>query len=188
MGPGDDPADEAFQFATDPRTLHAYCPRCGLPLAFGRRGGREHPWCTSCGYILYRNPAVGVAVVVRDTDGGVLMGRRATGRYAGLWCIPCGYVEWDEDVRAAGRREFREETGLEVTIGEVIAVHSNFHDREKQTVGIWFSGEVVGGALEPDPAELTDVAYVDPATPPPLAFPTDALVLAQLAAEIAVGG
>ena len=170
-------------FATDPRTLHAFCPRCGRPLAFGRRGGREHPWCTSCGYVRYRNPAVGVAVVVRDGAGRVLMGRRATGQYAGLWCIPCGYLEWDEEVRAAARREFREETGLDVAILEVVAVHSNFHDREKQTVGIWFAGDIVGGDLQPDGSELTDVAFADPGSPPPLAFPTDGLVLLQLARE-----
>ena len=183
MHPEDEEPAEQPAFATDPRTLHAYCPRCGVALAFGRRGGREHPWCTSCGYVRYRNPAVGVAVVLRDSEGRVLLGRRATGAYAGLWCIPCGYVEWDEDVRAAARREFREETGLDVQTGEVVAVHSNFHDREKQTVGVWFAGEVVGGVLQPDPSELIAVAYFDPALPPPLAFPTDALVLRQLAGE-----
>jgi hypothetical protein len=26
-------------------------------------------------------------------------GERARGDWAGLWCIPCGYVEWHEDIR-----------------------------------------------------------------------------------------
>jgi len=52
--------------------------------------------CPSCRRIAYRNPAVGVAVVLRDANT-VLLGRRARGLYAGLWCVPCGYVEWDED-------------------------------------------------------------------------------------------
>jgi ADP-ribose pyrophosphatase YjhB (NUDIX family) len=124
---------------------------------------------------------VGVAVIIRDEAGWVLMGRRAQGRYAGLWCIPCGRLEWDEDVREAAVREFLEETGLEVELTGVAAVHSNFHDRERQTVGIWFDGQVAGGHLYPADGELSELDYFDPAAPPPLAFPTDAIVLRELA-------
>jgi ADP-ribose pyrophosphatase YjhB (NUDIX family) len=124
---------------------------------------------------------VGVAVIIRDESGRVLMGKRAQGRYGGFWCIPCGRLEWDEDVREAAVREFLEETGLEVELTGVVAVHSNFHDRERQTVGIWFGGQVTGGYLHPADGELSEIGYFDPAVPPPLAFPTDALVLRQLA-------
>ena len=143
----------------------------------------ERPVCPSCGYVVYRNPAVGVAVVLRDEDGRVLMGKRASGVYEGLWCIPCGYVEWDEDVRDAARREFLEETGLEVELGDIVAVHSNFHLRDKQTVGIWFEGRVIGGVMHPVDGEFTELQFCEPVAPPPLAFPTDGLVLAQLAQQ-----
>ena len=49
-----------------------------------------------------RYPTVGVAVILRDAQGRVLMGRRAQGRYAGLWCIPCGRLEWDEGPTGVG--------------------------------------------------------------------------------------
>jgi len=153
-----------------------YCPECGGELHHD--GAR--PRC-ACGFVRYRNPAVGVAVVLRDGEGRVLLGRRAKGDYAGLWCIPCGYVEWDEDVRDAARREFLEETGLEVGLGGIVAVHSNFHNPKQHTVGIWFEGTVTGGRLHPADGDLTELAYFDPAAPSPLAFPTDALVLEQLA-------
>jgi 8-oxo-dGTP diphosphatase len=130
-----------------------------------------------------RYPTVGVAVIIRDDTGRVLMGRRAHGRYAGLWCIPCGRLEWDEDVRDGAIREFLEETGLEVRITGIAAVHSNFHDRDRQTVGIWFEGEVIAGHPHPADGEFSELAWFEPGTPPELAFPTDELVLTDLAAQ-----
>jgi ADP-ribose pyrophosphatase YjhB (NUDIX family) len=160
-----------------------YCPDCGRRLGPVLRRGSERMACPECGFVRYRNPAVGVAIIIRDGNGRVLMGRRATGVYEGLWCIPCGYVEWDEHVRDAAVREFREETGLDVETGAVVAVYSNFHNSAQHTVGIWFAGTILGGELQPVDGECSALAYCDPAAPPPLAFPTDALVLAQLAAE-----
>ncbi len=128
-----------------------------------------------------RRPSVGVAIVVRDGSGRVLLGRRAVGWGAGAWCIPCGSVEWGEDVRAAAARELIEETGIHARAGKVLAVHSNFHDPERLTVGIWFAAEDARGEPSPADGELSATGYFDPASPPELAFPTDALVLTQLA-------
>lgn len=128
-----------------------------------------------------RYPCVGVAVVIRDEAGRVLMGRRARGRHADLWCIPCGRLEWGEEVRAGALRELEEETGLVAEITGIAAVHSNFHNPDDLSVGIWFHGEVRGGRLHPQDGELSEIDYFQPAEPPPLAYPTDALVLAELA-------
>ncbi len=162
--------------------MYHYCPMCGAALGRHRVGERERPACAACGYVQYRNPAVGVAVIVRR-GSTVLLGRRA-GSYQGAWCIPCGYVEWDEDVRVAACREFLEETGLQVRITGVYAVHSNFHNPRQHTVGVWFAGEVAGGALCAGD-DLDEVAFFElTALPEPLAFPTDRLVLEQLRAEV----
>lgn len=160
-----------------------FCPKCGERLEFRPQAGQSRLCCLGCGFIFYRNPAVGVAVVLLK-ERQILLGRRARGQYQGKWCIPCGYVEWGEEVRAAARREFLEETGLDVEIGPVYAVHSNFHNPESLTVGIWFRGSLIGGALQAgDDLDMVGYFPLD-ALPEPLAFPTDLLVLEQLRQEL----
>ena len=166
--------------ATDvmPRQFQ-FCPYCAAAMQTQMRGGRPRRVCEPCGFVAYRNPTIGVAVVVMDGDR-ILLGRRvAGGSYGGAWCIPCGHVEWDEDIRVAARREMEEETGLVVELDELLAAHSNFHNPAQHTVGVWFVGRVVGGTLEAGD-DLDQVDYFELDAPPPLAFPTDELVLQQL--------
>ena len=73
--------------ADGPPAAFRFCPGCGGALDV--REIRDHPRlvCRACGRVLYRNPAVGVAVVVRRGEE-LLFGRRAGGKYQGAWCLP----------------------------------------------------------------------------------------------------
>ena len=174
-------AGEAQRPAT-PRP-YQYCPCCGIAFRRQELHGRERLVCPACQFIFWQNPVVGVAVIVLQ-DNHIVLARRARGAYKGAWCIPCGYVEYDEDVRQAAQREFQEETGLLVEVGEVYAVHSNFHNPASHSVGIWFRGTVLSGTLRPDD-DVDQVAYMPlQHMPDNLAFPTDRLVLAQLQREL----
>lgn len=183
---------------------YRFCPLCAAPLRPVSRGGRRRRACPDCDFVHYGNPVVGVAGIhlVAPEDAGlvsvselappgavqqevgdagrplILLGLRKIPPED--WCIPCGYVEGDEDVRRALTREMQEETGLCVEPGEVFAVESNFHNPDQPTVGIWFRVRVVGGSLRPGD-DILQLGFFPVTDPPELAFPTDRLVLKRLA-------
>ena len=162
-----------------------FCPHCGRQLQIKTVAAGERLYCDHCRTIQYRNPTVGVAVVYVE-NGRLLLVRRS-GSYAGKWCIPCGHVERGEDIRDAGRREFEEETGLKAALGPVFAVHSNFHDAENPTVGVWFWGKKSGGTLRAgsDASEVEFFSIDD--LPEQMAFPTDLMVCEKLKRCLASG-
>lgn len=162
-----------------------FCPRCGATLGQRVAGGVPRPACARCDFLFFANMGVGVAAVIQDAAGRVVLVQRANDQYgAGLWCLPCGYVEWNEDLRDAVAREALEEAGLVVEVGEVVQVTVNRHEPDRPTVGIWFSARRADPHAEPCAGDdAVAVGWFDPAAPPPLAFPTDRPVLATLVAR-----
>lgn len=110
-------------------------------------------------------PRVGVGVVV-VADGALLLVRRAHEPYPGTWAVPGGRVVWGETLREAAAREAREETGLDVDVGDVVWVGETIGPGDPPAwhhVIVDFAATVAGGTARPgdDAAEVRWVALDD---------------------------
>ncbi len=93
------------------------------------------------------HPALSVDAVVLagpPRDRSVLLVRRGAAPYAGRWALPGGFVDENEPLEAAVRRELTEETGLELDgpLVQVGAFGDPGRDPRGWTVSVAFLGVV----------------------------------------------
>jgi ADP-ribose pyrophosphatase YjhB (NUDIX family) len=151
--------------------IYRYCPRCGRELVASVEDAR--PSCPECGFVKYRNPLPGAVVLVLK-DNCVLLGKRGQGSYnPGRWCLPGGYIEYEEDFLTAGIREVKEETGLDIRVIGILSVVSNFLAPELHTLVVVLLAEVVGGSPEAGD-DIVELGWFPAAKPlPDMAFEAD---------------
>lgn len=149
-----------------------YCQRCGHALEQRDFEGKPRPTCPSCGLIVFLDPKVAVVVLVTGSDK-LLFVQRGAEPQIGKWCFPGGYVDRGEEVRAAARREVREETGLEVEITGLIGVYSL---PSNPVIVIAYSGSVTSGALVAG-TDAEDAGWFEVDELPELAFPHNVKII-----------
>src|SRR5207302_6517988 len=99
-----------------------FCVNCGSPLVTRLIEGRDHEVCPNDSFVLWRDPKVAAAVVV-ETEGGIVLGRRAIEPGRGLWCLPGGFVNHDEDPASAAIRECREQINPDVELTALLGTY-----------------------------------------------------------------
>ena len=115
-------------------------------------------------------------VLVTDELGRLLYIRRNHEPAMYQWSWPSGFVDAGERVEDAAAREVREETGIEIEVGDLLGVWSASGD---QVVVIAYHAIAVGGSLRPGPEALAAAWMTWPAGVRrlPTVFPHDAQIL-----------
>jgi ADP-ribose pyrophosphatase YjhB (NUDIX family) len=163
--------------------FYSYCPHCRTVLEDEFVFGRMRRVCPECGFIHFIDPKVGAGVLV-ELDGKVVLVRRAVVPALGAWCLPSGFVEYDEAPDQAAVRECWEETGLRVSLTGLLDVRQYTNDARGPGIVILYRGQVVGG--EPRPGDdASEVGCFGPDDlPDDIAFATHRRVLARWQREL----
>jgi 8-oxo-dGTP diphosphatase len=150
-----------------------FCPNCGTALEQRPAFGRERAVCPGCEYVHFDDPKVAVGVVA-ERDGRILMTQRNHEPKLGAWSFPSGFVDAYENVEAAAVREAWEETGVRVTIEQLLGVY-----QEPGSRVIFLAFAAAAGDDDPVPGdEAQDVRYFAPDALPAPAFHHDPAIIA----------
>jgi len=108
-------------------------------------------------------PHVAAGVLFFDDTGRIMLVRPT---YKEFWDIPGGYVEAGETPTQAAAREVREEIGIEVEVGPLLAADWAPHPDEGDKLLLVFDGGTLTGrqraAIRLQPEELHSYAFHDP--------------------------
>jgi ADP-ribose pyrophosphatase YjhB (NUDIX family) len=152
-----------------------YCPRCSTELV----QAEDHLACPKCGGQYWANAIPGVQGIL-ERDGRVLLGRRGREPRRGYWDLPGGFLHETEDALDGLRREFREETGLEIEPVQFLRIDIEPYAGRHVFSVTW----LVRGEGEPVAADDVDeLRWFAADELPEMAFPGQGLVLADWAAR-----
>ena len=113
----------------------------------------------------YRKKAVRTAVVavVKNSDGAILLTKRAIPPYLGKWVMPGGKIDLGEPITSALKREVMEEVGLDVHVEGLIdifeIVPSDEH-REHYVI-LYYLVSPKGGEVIHNEEEISEVTWAD---------------------------
>ena len=155
-----------------------FCVICGAPLEPRIIEGREVEACPNDTFILWHDPKVSTAVVV-EFERGIVLGRRAIEPGYGLWCLPGGFVNDDEDPAAAAARECLEEINARVEPTSLIGVYHIAKSAAPSMVVIAYRGRLVDGDRPSAGAEMLEVGVFELDSLPEFAFPSHRTVVAE---------
>ncbi len=128
-----------------------------------------------------KHPRVGIGVVIVNSEGQILIGKRKGG-HAPKYSIPGGHLEMGETFEQGAIREIKEETNLDISKPKVIAVTNNLETYAQE--GIHYISVVLlvtkysGELKNREPEKCESWIWVDPRKLPQPHFDASALAVA----------
>ncbi len=121
----------------------------------------------------YRNPLPTVDIII-EVEGGIVLIKRKNPPHG--WAIPGGFLDWGESVETCAVREAQEETGLLVTLKDLLYVYSDpKRDSRHHTVTTVFIASADGEPVADDDAAQAGI-FTAETLPEPLAFDHDRIL------------
>lgn len=132
---------------------YRYCPRCGAEMVEKPVDDKKRKVCPVCRYVFYHNPVPAAGVVI-EKSGKILLVKRRYEPYKGDWCLPAGFMEYDESPEHCAIRETKEEMGVNVELDGLYGVYSGKDDPRTHAVLVMYWAKIISGELKPgDDAE-----------------------------------
>src|ERR1700722_19829596 len=103
-------------------------------------------------------PRIGSALLIRDDSNRILLGQRNKDPQRGSWVIPGGKIHAFEGIAEAAAREIKEETGLDVRVGDQVGVYEIINPPNEHRIVIYSWGTVTEGVPKASD-DLSDIRF-----------------------------
>jgi len=94
-------------------TFFKNCPHCGSDNFV--ENNEKSKKCVACGFAFYMNASAAVAAFITNSQGELLVCKRAKEPAKGTYDLPGGFVDNDESAEQAITRELKEELDADTT-------------------------------------------------------------------------
>lgn len=88
-----------------------------------------------------------VAVILIEHDTVLLVQHQKYGKK--YWLLPGGGVEYGETLESCAIREMKEETNLDIELGDLVLVNESIPpDQHRHVLNLFYWGKIIGGSLK----------------------------------------
>ena len=104
-----------------------------------------------------------VGVILTNARDEVLMVKSSRGFTKGMWNVPGGFIEYGEEPATAAAHEAKEETGLDIEIGDLLGVYTERFESPYFMYGFMYAATPrdPGQRVRPEPSEIAEATWMD---------------------------